>query len=1280
MAVPPRLQRAAALVVLLLAWVTAPEARAQQEVEGVLEGLGTATTADPGSEGTGVVLGRVFDATTGNALARVTVVLKWSPPATGGAPRQEVRTTGPEGDFEFENVPPGVYSVSFIRSGYRNSTMTGFRVEADQLNRADFPMPPLAAGTSDEILELEEFVVSEETAQEIVTSLETRLEADELLNVFSAEDFSKFAAGDVAEALERVSGVNIVDGQFAIIRGLEDRYSSTTLNGSPVPSPDPTRQSVQLDLFPADVVTNLVVSKTFSGDQQSNSSGGSIDISTLDYEEGFEFKFSAGTGYNDRAEDRFIGFVNRSSAEEILRGVEVENDVPLTALQLDEIFLNPQVRLVQGSSVGRERVKSGEFFEDVDNVLESDFNFSFSGKRRFADREFRFKLVGAQEIDFSTLEGTREERQPRAPGVLPGEFEIIRNPNPPPRFISIQTPDTLVRSGDLNLGQLSLSEGRFDLTESTREEKRTGYAAFGFDLDDDGLHRIDAFVLFSQNIDETAQLRENGFIPGLDVQRLVARQVPPGDPLFVDVPIPVPIDPRVDEDFRDVTAVDAYIARSIRELIDLDPSAGALAIAPRQEQVSFQTDRDLLVYQVGGDHRLEGLPGFNLRWLLSKARTNQEEVNLRTRMFFEPCGLTATATLACPEGVDPLTNAELIEIGGTANDRNLTGVQAVDLDLLGTGFWVSDTTELIVNPVDIEERQRFARVDGDYELDLSPASRVKVGGGWWSERAVRNVLSGFTQNPGVAGPPDDDELVNCLNPTSGNRVCFGETPELVADYQFGHLTLREDGQVAGLTLQTNESRREIDAWYIKGKWTGWDRFDIQGSLRREKLVLETINDPFQRNAAGEITFDSGGPQIFPGRYVYLDRFDNPANPFEAGLTPNPDQPPPTFDDEILGIELPTDENGFVDYLCDGLVGEACPGVARLRALLSNRIEDKFTFPSVGLGWRPLEGLSLRGAWSRTIARPSFRELGYYATLDRGSDEFVLGNPQLGLSEVESWDVRVEFTWGSGDLMAWSGFTKRIEDPIESIVVPNNQFRSANTPPQRFRTFFNNPNTANLQGLEAEFRKSLGFLASETLGTLETPWWTLEIPGWGLAPDWFRYFSIGGNVTVIDAEVARTDAELARSTRFFGVVEGDPNLFPEIERTRRLFNQPAWIWNIDLSFDHPDWGTKFTVAFFEISDRLEAIGVAVLEPDQVNTRSLTLDRFEKSFHTLTVTFSQKFDLPGELGSLRFSFSGKNLTDSTRGSFYDPAQTLDRIERERFRVGRDYSLSMSYTRPF
>jgi outer membrane receptor protein involved in Fe transport len=281
-------------------------------------------------------------------------------------------------------------------------------------------------------------------------------------------------------------------------------------------------------------------------------------------------------------------------------------------------------------------------------------------------------------------------------------------------------------------------------------------------------------------------------------------------------------------------------------------------------------------------------------------------------------------------------------------------------------------------------------------------------------------------------------------------------------------------------------------------------------------------------------------------------------------------------------------------------------------------------------------------------------MGFYVTVEPGTDDLFVGNPQLQLSDVESWDLRAEYTWGSrGDLVAASLFMKEIDDPIESIVVRNPVNAEASSS-ALFRTFFNNPNQGKVRGVELEARKSLDFFGVEVL----------------------EYVSIGGNFTYIDAEVDRTEAELARSGNFFGVVPGENERFRELEQTRRLFGQPEWIANADISFDHPDWGTKATLSFFAISDVLDAAGSASLNNGN-EVIALTLDRYVDSFNQLDFTLSQKVHVERLRGDLTFKFSAKNLTDSSRGIIYDPSQTRDEIAERSFKVGRDFSFSLTYT---
>lgn len=1077
--------------------------------------------APASAQSTGSVVGRVFDAESGQPLAGVAVVLS---AAEGGVEaRQQVQTSDAEGSFRFATVPAGSYTIGFTRSGYRASSLPALEVAAGQTARADFPLPPLPTGTAEQVLDLEAFVVEASTVEEGADLLELRMDADQLLNTLSAEEFARFAASDVAEALRRVAGVNVVEGQFAIIRGLEDRYNSTLYNGAPVPSPDPDKQSVQLDLFPSDIVGNLVVSKTFVPELPSNTSGGAIDIVTHDYPEELQIKLSAGSGFESRALDRFL-------------------------------------RLDDGSPVGIET--------DWQDVLESEYGGLVGGRKEILGRELRFKGVLNREIDFRTGEGFQESREP-ALAVFGRGF-----PRPPC--------PCLTESGDLSLGELSLSGGKFDLTESERSEQRTGYAGLGFDLDESANHRIDASLFYTKKDEEIVQLEENGWFPGLDYEALAALQESGQD---------------IQRNNFDGVATPTTWLADVRPNPGEPKSRGPVWYANFNESESFQRERDLLVYQANGDHRFAPIEGLHVTWAANQARTTQEETSQSARIWFEPDDPARLPTRF------PATAAGL-----------------------GPGTWYAGSG-IFFSQNEIEESQDFARLDAEYERALGERVEIEVSTGLWYEKADREVDSSFLESPTVD--------------RSSQFAIEGSSLQELGESIFDTLQRGAGGELSGLRSTTNESSREIQAWNIGSRATLFDKLDVLGGLRVEKIFIDSRNDPF----TGESDPFDGAPFIFPSAYLLFDRRDNPARPIESPIA----APGTVFNDEVLGIRVPVDPGtGLVDLLTR----------SEIESLVNGEIDETQYLPSLGLAWRPLPGLQVRGAWSRTVARPSFREMGYYVSVEPGSDDLVIGNPQLQLSEVQSWDARVEYTWGAlGDLAALSLFYKEIDDPIESLVVRNpNNFEASSS--ALFRTFFNNPNQATLLGVEVEARKNLGFLPRL---------------------DFARHFSIGGNFTWIDAEVDRTDAELARSRPFFGVVPGDDERFGDLADSRRLFGQPEWIANVDLTFDHPDWGTKVTLAFFAISDVLDAAGSASIGPDG-KIFSFTLDRYVDSFHQLDLVASQTWHVPLLRGDVTLKASAKNLTDSARGILYDPDQTRDEVAERSLKVGRDFSFSVSYTLSF
>lgn len=1122
----------------------------EDDLEAIFGGLGTAEQEDAAPiEDGGVIAGRVFDGETGAGIANATVILIWPTPEDSGEPRQDVQVTAGDGSYEFPPVPEGRYTISFIKAGYRASNLTDFEVAANQVKRADFPMPPVpvAPGGDGDILELDAFVVDESAVSEMMDALEIRLESDQVLDVMSAEDLSRFAASDVADALKRVAGVNIVEGQFAIIRGLEERYSSTTFNGAPVPSPDPDRQSVQLDLFPSDIVSNLEIAKTFAAASPSNSSGGSVDIATTSYPDVWTARISGGTGFHDRARDEFLAYQD------------------------------------DGGGGGPTPIGKPE---DGKDVLEHDVSAFLGGRQEVGGRELRLLGSYSQELDFATAEGAQQDFEPAAQVTFP------------PRD---------ARPGDLALGVASLPGARWDLTRSLREERESIFVSTGFDFDRDGRHQWDASVFLTRNDDESVERRENGAFPQEIYERFSrTRAADQGGGRYAGAVAPT--------EWVGLARQDA--SSGVR--------FGQMWYAPVYEGRTFERERELDLYQLNGKHDLGGfswLEGLTLDWAANYATTEQKETQLNVRYFFEPDNVEALQEL--PGGSLPLRPEQL-----------------------GAGLY-STRSDIVFGINEIDEEQLFGRADLEYEFDPYANLGVTLNGGVWYELAERDVESRFnTVFSGQGGRPG----------VVGNGTIFsiqGRTIE-----EMGARIFRGIGLDQPLDPRTSESEREILAGHVGGKATLFDDLDLLAGVRLEQLRITSTNDPFvglcsdNTPSVGDACPAGAYPLIFPNAYVLFDRLDNPNIVEESvfarlGVVNNSD---------IVGIAVtPDPSTGFVDYR----------DAARIRGVVNGEIDEFYTLPTVGLTYRfaalsrtrdwlrLLEDLTFRGAFSQTVARPSFRELGYYASLRSNDDTILLGNPQLEPSEVTSYDARLEYLWNDyGDLLAASAFLKDVEKPIESVTVRDPFGTGIDT----YRTFKNNPSDADVLGVELEGRLTFGVFH-----------------------DLLEPFSVGGNGTYIWAEVDQPEQLRGALGPYFAVTDAERAagivVYEEYEKTRRLTSQPEWIANADVSFDHEDWGTKVTLAMFAISDVLDA--TAATDYNRAGQLvSFGLDRYTASFYQFDLVASQSFSIPYVPGEWTLKGSVKNLTDTRRAVIYDRQQTIVEIEERRFKIGRDYSLALSY----
>ena len=102
----------------------------------------------------------------------------------------------------------------------------------------------------------------------------------QVVSVLSSADIARTGEGDIAGALQRVTGLSVVGNGFVFVRGLGDRYSSSLLNGSPLPSPEPLRRVVPLDIFPTNVIASSLVQKSYSVNYPGEFGGGVINLTT----------------------------------------------------------------------------------------------------------------------------------------------------------------------------------------------------------------------------------------------------------------------------------------------------------------------------------------------------------------------------------------------------------------------------------------------------------------------------------------------------------------------------------------------------------------------------------------------------------------------------------------------------------------------------------------------------------------------------------------------------------------------------------------------------------------------------------------------------------------------------------------------------------------------------------------------------------------------------------------------------------------------------------------
>ena len=248
-------------------------------------------------QATGLIVGRVLSAGNGIGVAGVIVKVPGTSRATA---------TDLSGHFRLEGLGAGAHDVTLSKEGFQALTVTGVSAQSGEAGKLDLVIAPIEGA----VVKLENFSVSADVLRNSGTGLLVeRQKAIAVSDSIGSDQMSRLGFNDAAQAMKAVTGASVVDGKYVYIRGLGDRYSSTSLNGAEVPSADPDRRAVQMDLFPAELIDAIVTSKTFTPDRPGNFSGGNVDIRTKSLPDTRTFAVSIGASYNTQTTgEQILGY------------------------------------------------------------------------------------------------------------------------------------------------------------------------------------------------------------------------------------------------------------------------------------------------------------------------------------------------------------------------------------------------------------------------------------------------------------------------------------------------------------------------------------------------------------------------------------------------------------------------------------------------------------------------------------------------------------------------------------------------------------------------------------------------------------------------------------------------------------------------------------------------------------------------------------------------------------------------------------------------------------
>ncbi len=232
-----------------------------------------------------VITGKVVSEATGDALIGARVFLK-------DQKKGAISKMG--GKYRIKDITPGTYTLVCTYVGYQQFEVANINVGPGETKQINITMATKVT-TTDAVV-----VTAKAIKNNGAALLKDRQKATAMSDAIGSEEISRGGSGDAGDAIKKVTGATTVGGKYVYIRGLGDRYASTQLNGAQLPSADPDKRSVHLDLFPTNLIENIVTTKTATPDKPGDFTGGAVNIATKSFPDKFRASISLSSSMNSQ--------------------------------------------------------------------------------------------------------------------------------------------------------------------------------------------------------------------------------------------------------------------------------------------------------------------------------------------------------------------------------------------------------------------------------------------------------------------------------------------------------------------------------------------------------------------------------------------------------------------------------------------------------------------------------------------------------------------------------------------------------------------------------------------------------------------------------------------------------------------------------------------------------------------------------------------------------------------------------------------------------------------